>query len=403
MTKPIPEDMVQAVSLTRAGRLTEATAFIQRLLRGEASSAQTGGTARKARSLPTLDLTADNLTIDTPQVEASIPLQSAPHPAAPKAEKVAQKGTARIYEGLESLSANLVHGKRIAQSELAPSAGTFVAKSISGAAGKRDYKLYIPAIASHSPHELRPLIVMLHGCTQSADDFAAGTRMNFAAEREGCYVAYPEQIASANTQKCWNWFDRTHQTRDQGEPSLIAGIARQIMRDHSIDPKRVYIAGLSAGGAAAAVMAEVYPDIFAAAGVHSGLACGVAQDMPSAFAAMQGRHAPYTSARGAPMPTIVFHGDADHTVHPRNGADVVAGAAAGQTYSHHVETGTSPGGRRFTRSIQSDTAGNSLIEDWVVHGAGHAWSGGSPAGSYTDPRGPDATTEMLRFFLAHSL
>jgi poly(3-hydroxybutyrate) depolymerase len=191
--------------------------------------------------------------------------------------------------------------------------------------------------------------------------------------------------------------------RDQGEPALIAGIARQIMREHSIDPRRVYIAGLSAGGAAAVVVAEAYPDLFAAAGVHSGLACGVARDMPSAFAAMQGRHGPYTPARDQPIPTIVFHGDADKTVHPRNGADVVAGAAAGKTYPRHVEQGTTPDGMSFTRSIQRDTTGRSVIEDWVIHGAGHAWSGGSPAGTYTDPRGPDATAEMLRFFLTHSL
>jgi poly(3-hydroxybutyrate) depolymerase len=149
-------------------------------------------------------------------------------------------------------------------------------------------------------------------------------------------------------------------------------------------------------------VAEAYPDIFAAAGVHSGLACGVARDMPSAFAAMQGRHGPYLSARETPIPTIVFHGDADKTVHPRNGADVVAGAAAGKTYPREVERGTSPGGRSFTRSIQRDGQGRSIIEDWVIHGAGHAWSGGSPMGSYTDPKGPDATAEMLRFFLAHA-
>lgn len=412
MTKPIPEEMAQAVRLTRSGRLTEATAFIQRLLRGGASPAPNDEAVRKALSPPTIDLAADDVTASASQTESVTPLKPAFNPVPPAAEAKPQPrqqpqpqkqpGSARIFEGLQTLATGLNKAKQVDPSALAPASGAFVAKTISNAAGKRDYKLYIPSVAGRAPHEPRPLIIMLHGCTQSADDFAAGTRMNFAAEEHGCFVAYPEQIAAANTSKCWNWFETKHQLRGQGEPSLIAGIAQQISKEHSIDPQRVYIAGLSAGGAAAVVVAEAYPDIFAAAGVHSGLACGVARDMPSAFAAMQGRHGPYVSVRETLIPTIVFHGDADKTVHPRNGADVVAGAAAGKTYPREVEQGTSPGGRSYTRSIQRDGQGRSIIEDWVIHGAGHAWSGGSPAGSYTDPTGPDATAEMLRFFLAHT-
>ena len=289
-----------------------------------------------------------------------------------------------------------------------PEGAQFLAASYSNPAGSRVYKLYVPS-GYHG--QAVPLVVMLHGCTQSPDDFAAGTRMNVVAEEHTCLVAYPAQPSSANASKCWNWFSPRDQQRGQGEPSLIAGITRQVMRDYAVDPERVYVAGLSAGAAAAAIMGTTYPDLYAAIGVHSGLACGAASDLPSAFAAMQqgaaaaGRGSDGVSgvAGSRPLvPTIVFHGDRDSTVHPGNGDWVIAQSKPTQAgLRTTVQHGRVPGGHAYSRTLYADTRGQTLLEQWVIHGAGHAWSGGSPAGSYTDPQGPDAGREMLRFFLEH--
>lgn len=276
-----------------------------------------------------------------------------------------------------------------------PAGGSFLAGSHADASGRRDYKLYVPPDAGGRP---LPLIVMLHGCTQDPDDFAAGTAMNEAALAHGFFVLYPAQSQKVNPQRCWSWFKHNHQQRGRGEPGLLAGMTREVTTRYAIDADRVFVAGLSAGGAMAAILGEVYPDLYAAVGVHSGLAPGIATDLQSALAAMKNGG---TSACRNPsgMPTIVFHGDADTRVHPRNGEQVIA-ACVGTSSPVEVRRERS-GGRAWTRRMHHGHDGQVLAEHWVVHGAAHAWSGGRPGGSHTDARGPDASAEMMRFFFEH--
>jgi poly(hydroxyalkanoate) depolymerase family esterase len=265
-------------------------------------------------------------------------------------------------------------------------------------AGTRPYKLFVPSGYVGRP---LPLVVMLHGCTQSPDDFAAGTQLNELAESQGFLVVYPGQLKSANPSKCWNWFNQGDQSRGGGEPAVIEGITRRVMQNFAVDATRVYVAGLSAGGAMAAIMGSEYPELYAAICVHSGLARGVAKDIPSAFAAMRqgGTEADRPTPR--PVPTIVFHGDSDTTVHPENGRQVIAQSKAASELQATTIKGRVPSGREYTRTVQTDATGRVVLEHWSLHGAGHAWSGGSPNGSYTDASGPNASREMMRFFLLH--
>lgn len=385
--------MDEVARLTRAGRIAEATGLVQRLLRGTGEPAPT--------TAPDPSVIEGEFTRLDPAAKTEKASGRRPgHPA--------RTGLGETLRGLATrLRPAGPHGGGMGAprpaADALPDGASFVTASHSGASGTRAYKLYVPANRGEGP---RPLVVMLHGCTQSPDDFAAGTRMNAFAERHGVFVAYPEQPASANPQRCWNWFKPEDQNRDRGEPDLLAGITRRIMREHPIDPTRVYIAGLSAGGAAAAIMAAAYPDLYAAVGVHSGLPAGAASDLPSALTAMRqgGRAAPTRGGTGRAVPTIIFHGDRDRVVNPQNGDQVAAQAtAAAHGLRTEVQHGEAPGRHGYSRTFHTDPSGRTLCEHWSIHGAGHAWAGGSPAGSYTDPQGPDATAEMMRFFLEHPM
>ncbi len=353
--------MQQATRLTQSGNLAAATAAIQAALQRGAPVSSTRQDETEVIDVEAWEIpepTAESRT-DTAAAEASTP------------------------------------------TNLPPTTGdVFMSGFFRSSRGQRDYKLYVPPHAGDRP---MPLVVMLHGCTQDADDFAAGTAMNEAAREQGFYVLYPIQPRQSNPQKCWNWFKHNHQQQGRGEPEILAGMTRAAMQAHAIDSQRVYVAGLSAGGAMAAILASAYPELYAAACVHSGLAPGVASDLPSALSAMKGKGTPPIVQAGSGVPTIVFHGDRDTTVHPINAEGVIK-ASVGATAQPITQRMPGIGAKRnSTKYLYSNAAGDVIAERWVIHGAGHAWSGGTDQGSYTDGTGPDATAETLRFFFERSL
>jgi poly(hydroxyalkanoate) depolymerase family esterase len=394
MNAPTKIDMLTAARLTREGRLEEAMAVIRKSLSigpsPDAPSAPEAGAGQNRAGMPSLSI-AGALGGLAQRIGSLRPAQGfGLDKEIGSFEGFGQK----LHKHLDELLQPVTGRAPVAT----PDGARFEQRSFCNAAGVRAYKLFVPS--GYSGQAL-PLVVMLHGCTQSPDDFALGTRMNDLAEEQTFLVAYPEQSRSANAGKCWNWFNADDQRRDRGEPSLIAGITREIMQEFSVDPGRVYIAGLSAGGAAAAIMGSVYPDLYAAIGVHSGLPHGAARDMPSGFAAMRNGGSSQSRQKSGGVPAIVFHGDGDTTVHPSNGHGVISQSKAGADHALTVSSGVSQGGVKYTCTVHADESGRPMAEHWILHGTGHAWSGGSSAGSFTDPRGPDASREMMRFFGQH--
>ncbi len=291
------------------------------------------------------------------------------------------------------------------KSPVIPAGAQYLERTHSCSTGARDFSLYLPASQPDGP---KGLIVMLHGCTQDPNDFATGTDMNAIAQKHGLAVAYPAQTSGHNAANCWNWFAPSDQARGGGEPAVIASLARALMVEFSLERTAVFVAGLSAGGAMAVILADTYPDVFSAAGVHSGLPRGSANNVLSAMSAMRdGGQTPalssVTRSRAAAIPDrdmrrIIFHGDADSTVHPSNASQIVV-AVVGDREPAQVSP-KSASGRAYVQSDYALPNGTIDVELWQVDGAGHAWSGGKAGGTYTDPKGPDASSEMVRFFLA---
>ncbi len=391
MTLSFMQAMTKAAELTRSGKLQEATVLIQSLLHRPSLD-----TSLPAANPNPVDAVIEG---DFTRLDPAPPHAKAAPPKAKPGGGKRRAATSPLAETLRKITAGGMPIRRpvSGQSDPVPKGAQYLSLTYRSAQGSRGYRLYIPAKRSAAP---MPLIIMLHGCTQTPEDFAVGTGMNALAEEFGCLIAYPAQPSGANAQKCWNWYRPEDQMRDRGEPALIAGLTRTILSDHNADPARTYIAGLSAGGAAAVVMAIAYPDIFSAVGVHSGLPAGSARDIPSAFSAM------HSGSKGKPhktfVPTIVFHGLADSTVHPDNGTAVMSQALNAMPGLHVMtRQGVAEGGHRYRATAHHTADGRSLAEHWQIEGAGHAWAGGDPAGSYTDPKGPDASRQMIRFFLQH--
>ena len=448
-------EIFKATRLTKGGRLMEATRLIQRALGlvgaqktavGDASPQSASAphatphpTPRSAAGAPdgAQDVSDVPVRETLKQPPANQPTFGAPMevPVMPRPEPMLKENPdAPTPVDAPAVEAPAAPTARSAPqpSPLPARAASFAELSFRSGDTPYAYRLYLPgfdgteaAVTDAASPALLPLVVLLHGCKQDAADFALGTGMNALAESEKYLVLYPEQSSNANSMRCWNWFDAAHQSRGSGEPKMIAALIRKVIKTHGADPSRVYIAGLSAGGAMAAIMAGLYPELFAAVGVHSGLPPGAATDVISAFSAMRRGARKGRAAAGSAsaandakldendafvMPTIVFHGSADKTVNPDNGEQITQAAVAaingaGTTLKKVEQSEDSPGspsGRRdTTRTIYRAADGKPFVEHWAIGSGPHAWSGGDAAGSFTDPHGPSASQAMVEFFLQH--
>ena len=295
--------------------------------------------------------------------------------------------------------------------------GELIQRSYVGPEGTRDYLLYVPAGYDGTP---RPLVVGLHGCSQSASHFAYITGFNHLADTEGFLVVWPEQNIVSNTSLCWNWFSLVHQQRDTGEAAIIAGMVDEVAGTHAVDSKRVHAVGISAGGAMAVVLGAVFPDVFASVGSvegcpFNGTPCvGSPSLMPASTLA--GYVVDAMGSKARLLPLLVVQGTLDTSVLPANGELLVQqwvraadqiddGATNGSvpTTAASTSDGSAPGGHDYEKAVYLDANGDVLVERWLVSGLGHAWPGGAPAIAYSDPQGPSACDESWRFFEEHPM
>ena len=394
MTKDHVAEILRATETLRSGDPAGATAIIQNALALAGLTATTGDNASNqgVRSVTPLGMPLPNAGAPARSTDARL--------RKPLGEVVRTLQEAKNGLALKGMPALRLPGHT--PDLPMPDGAQFLDQRYSCAAGSRRYRVYIPSTVGDG---LQGLIVMLHGCTQTPEDFAAGTGMNALAEEHRLLVVYPAQTGGDNSMSCWNWFRPSDQMRDSGEPAIIAGLTQSLRDEYAVPRDRVFVAGLSAGGAMAAIMGETYPELYAAIGVHSGLAYGSASDTISAFAAMRGQAGPAPSRSSHPADAesgprvIVFHGSADTTVHPSNAERIIAdngGSIARTSRAAREASGKTHG---YNRLVVKRGDGTNAVECWMIEGAQHAWSGGHPSGSYTDPRGPDASAAMVRFFL----
>lgn len=402
MTMHSVADILRASSSLRSGDPAAVAAIVQRSLAlagigaptplDTQAAANPDATGPRAALQPAGDATAVMAIIEQSLARAGLGAAGQGNP----------RSLGTVVDALRSgrMELNLPTSRAPVPDVAIPDGAAFLDRTVTAPAGARRYRLYVPSTAGDG---LQGLVVMLHGCSQNPEDFATGTGMNALAERHRVLVAYPAQTGGDNAMACWNWFRPGDQRRGSGEPAILAAMAEEIRAEYGLPRDRVFVAGLSAGGAMAAILGATYPDVFAGVGVHSGLPPGAASDMPSAFAAMrgQGTATSGTPSSAAPAPRlIVVHGTADATVHPANARQIIAGHADGSSGGFDRQSHAPAGVRPYTRLVARGADGRHDVECWMIDGAGHAWAGGRPGGSYTDPAGPDASAAMLRFFLA---
>lgn len=407
MNNQLATAMSRALEQTRAGNPAEATRIIQAAL--AIGGAPEGGMAPQPATpaalprKPVAEIEDAEVVAEHPPHRPAPSFATSPTTGPLEMPSIGRGDLQRMLDnlgcmvpqGMNRLPQGLPAMARANARPPVPEGARYETRSFSSPHGTRDYRLFVPSSLPNGP---KGMVLMLHGCTQAPDDFARGTDMNSHAERNGLIVVYPHQSRAHNVQGCWNWFRPEDQRPDAGEAALLAALAQAVASEFSVPPNAVFAAGLSAGGAMAATLAATHPNLFAAIGIHSGLPHGIAQDIPSAFNAMKGQGGRTRRAKGS-VRMIVFHGMADATVHPSNAEALVAAAGPALRGTSRREQGRSKGGRTYSRDLVEAADGTPLVESWRIEGAGHAWSGGRAEGSYTDPAGPDASAEMIRFFL----